>query len=50
MESVLQTLMYSAFAAGGAYAAVRVELRFVWREFAKFEKRLDRLEAMKCHE
>lgn len=34
----------AASAAGGAYVAVRIELRFVWRELERLGKDVDELE------
>lgn len=45
MELAIAVLS-SIFAAGGAYAAVRVELRFLWRDLGKIEHRLDRVEGV----
>lgn len=40
---VLLAVLSALFAAGGAYAAVRVELRFVWRELGRIDRALERL-------
>lgn len=40
---VLVALLSALFAAGGAYAAVRVELRFVWRELGRIDRALEHL-------
>ncbi len=34
-------VLSAVFAAGGAYAAVRVELRFVWREIDRLTSMID---------
>jgi hypothetical protein len=41
MADLAIALLSAAFAAGGAYAAVRVELRFVWREIARLERLIE---------
>lgn len=40
----LQTLIGAAFAAGGAYAAVRVHLYYLRRDIDRIEERVDGLE------
>ena len=37
-------VLSAAGAAVGAWAAIRVELRFVWRDLARVERRLQSLE------
>jgi len=44
MTEILVALISAAFAAGGAYMAVRVELRFVWRDMGRHDTRIASLE------
>lgn len=44
MIEVLQTALFAVFAAGGAYAAVRVEIRYLRRDLERLETRVDGLE------
>jgi hypothetical protein len=41
---LLQLALVAVFSAGGAYAAIRVELRFMRRDQHKLEKRVEGLE------
>jgi hypothetical protein len=41
---LVQLVLVAVFSAGGAYAAVRVELRFMRRDHDKLEKRVEGLE------
>lgn len=44
MIELLQTALFAVFAAGGAYAAVRVEIKYLQRDVGKLESRVDGLE------
>ena len=43
MESYLPAILSAVFSAGGAYAAVRIEFRHVWRKMAELEAEILRL-------
>lgn len=43
IEQYLPAVLSAVFAGGGAYAAVRVEIRHLWRKIAEIERELLRL-------
>lgn len=45
MPEWAQTILSVTGAAIGAYVAIRVELRFVWRDLTRLETRVGRLES-----
>lgn len=44
MDPLLEKLLIAVTAAGGAWIAVRAELRALWRHIGGVERRLERLE------
>ena len=48
--SLLQTAVTAAFAAGGAYVAVRAELKFLWHSVREQGSRIERIENLLLRE
>lgn len=44
LTTFAMTVLSAAFAAGGAYVAVRAELRFLWRDLDRLTQRVSQLE------
>ncbi len=47
MEIDLTQVLNTLIAGGAIYAGIRIEIRYLWRDLSRVEKRVDRLEG-KC--
>lgn len=44
MEVDLNQILNTLIAGGAIYAGIRIEIRFLWRDIGRVEKRLEKLE------